>query len=191
MMKVIRFNLIHYSMREHYEKLKNAKLLIFDFDGVMSDGGIYINNQGDSFRKLDVKDGLGIKLLQSEGIKIAIISGSSSQTIDIRAKSLEINIIRTGIANKLMELKNIQKTLKIKKDETIYLGDDINDLCVKNDVSLFAVPSDAHDACKEKANFISQKLGGKGFIREMADNILISKGKNPFKPFLTRNDYGI
>ena len=79
----------------------------------------------------------------------------------------------------------------IKKEETMYLGDDINDLTVTNYVGIFAVPSDAHEACKKKAKFIGNKKGGKGFIREITDNLLLSKGIDPFKSFATNNDYNI
>ena len=176
---------------EYFSLLEKIKLVVIDCDGVMTDGGIYINNKGESFRRFDVKDGLGIKLLISKKIHIACISGSNSPILDIRAKSLGIEIIKKGVEDKLIELKKIQKQLKVDINETIFLGDDINDLIVFDAVSCFAVPSDAHEACKRKANLIGIKKGGEGFIREIIDSILLAKEKNPYEPLKTRNEFEI
>jgi len=183
--------LIYKNFRKVFSLMKKIKLVIVDCDGVMTDGGIYINKNGESFRRFDVKDGLGIKLLNSKKIHIACISGSNSSILEIRAKSLGIEIIKKGVSDKLIELKKIQKELNYGIDETIFLGDDINDLRVIEAVSIFAVPCDAHEACKKKANFIGKKKGGKGFIREIVDHIFVAKGINPYEPLITRNDFEI
>ena len=96
------------------KKLKYVKLVVLDFDGVFTDGGIYLNDKSQSFRRFDVKDGLGIKLLQKNDFKIAIISGSNSPIIDERAKALGIKIVRKGISCKLKTLNEIQGDLNIK-----------------------------------------------------------------------------
>ncbi len=85
-------------------------------------------------------------------------------------------------------MKDIQDDLNIKVEETIFLGDDINDLTVLPNVSLFIVPSDAHIGCKRKASYISKSKGGKGFIREIVDHLIISKNLDPYLPFETKND---
>lgn len=169
--------------------ISKTRLLVMDFDGVMTDGGIYLNENGDSFRRFDVKDGLGIKLLQKNLIHIAIISGSNSKTIRSRGKALGIKIIRVGISDKLSELQSIQEKLNITPLETLFLGDDINDLTVLDSVNAFIVPANAHEACKEKASLIANSRGGFGFIREVVDQILFSKGINPYMPFKTKNDF--
>ena len=175
-------------MKNLYEKLKYIKLVVLDFDGVFTDGGIYLDYKSQGFRRFDVKDGLGIKLLQKNGFIIAIISGSNSQIIDQRSKALGIKIVSKGISCKLKTLREIQDDLNIKVEETIFLGDDINDLTVLPNVSLFVVPCDAHIGCKRKASYISKSKGGKGFIREIVDNLLISKNSDPYLPFETKND---
>ena len=169
--------------------LKKIKLLVMDFDGVMTDGGIYLNENKDSFRRFDVKDGLGIKLLQKYLIHTAIISGSNSNIINSRCKSLGIEIVRVGISDKLAELKSIQKELNVLPLETLFLGDDINDLNVIDSVHSFIVPSNAHIACKKKASFIANSKGGNGFIREIIDLILFSKEIDPYIPFKTKNNF--
>ena len=178
-------------MKNLYKKLKCIKLVVLDFDGVFTDGGIYLDNESQGFRRFDVKDGLGIKMLISNQINVACISGSNSSILEIRAKSLGIEITRKGIEDKLIELKKIQKELKVNPDETIFLGDDINDLTVFKAANCFAVPINAHEACKKKANLIGTKKGGQGFVREVIDNILIAKDINPYKPLKTKNDFEI
>ena len=175
-------------MKNLYTKLKNIKLLVLDFDGVFTDGGIYLDSKSNGFRRFDVKDGLAIKLVQKININIAIISGSNSKIIDERAKSLGIKIVKKGISSKLKTLREIQENLKIKVEETLFLGDDINDLTVLPNISLFIVPSNAHIGCKRKASFISNFKGGKGFIRDVVDNLLISKNVDPYLPFETKNN---
>ena len=175
-------------MKNLYEKLKYIKLVVLDFDGVFTDGGIYLDYKSQGYRRFDVKDGLGIKLLQKNNFTIAIISGSNSQIIDQRAKALGIKIVRKGISCKLKTLKDIQEDLNINVEETLFLGDDINDLTVLPSTSLFIVPSDAHIGCKRKASYVSESTGGKGFIREIVDNLLISRDLDPYLPFETKND---
>ncbi len=178
-------------LSQYFSLLKKIKLVVFDCDGVMTDGGIYINNMGESFRRFDVKDGLAIKLLQSQDIFLACISGSNSKIIDIRFKSLGVEIIQKGVKDKSLELEKIKFTLGVNKEETMFLGDDINDLKILNNVGIFAVPSDAHEACKKKATLIGYKKGGKGFFREISDNLLLAKGLDPFKSFASKNDYDL
>lgn len=178
-------------LSQYFSLLKKIRLVVFDCDGVMTDGGIYINNIGESFRRFDVKDGLAIKLLQSNDIFLACISGSNSKIIEIRFKSLGIEIIKKGIKDKSLEIEKIKAALEVKKEETMFLGDDINDLKLLNNVGIFAVPSDAHEACKKKATLIGYKKGGRGFFREITDNLLLAKGLDPFKSFSSNNDFNL
>ena len=97
---------------------------------VFTDGGIYINNEGNHIRRFDVKDGLGIKLLQINSITTAIVSGSNSEVINQRGDALGIKIIKKSVTNKFEEVKNIQKETNLKPKQTLFLGDDINDLSV-------------------------------------------------------------
>ena len=96
-------------MQNSIKNLKNIDLVVMDFDGVLTDGGIYLSNNGDSFRRFDAKDGLAIKLLQKNFITTAIISGSKSKIINDRCGALGIKIIKKGIKNKLVAINEIQK----------------------------------------------------------------------------------
>ena len=170
-------------------KLRKIKLVLMDFDGVLTDGGIFLSNNEVSLRRFDVKDGLGLKLLQNELINIGCITGSNSDIVKKRCNHLNIKILETGIKDKLETLLKIKRKLSLKREEILFLGDDINDLTVIKHVQLFFAPSNAHKAVKLKANYVSSFKGGAGFIREIADIILISKGKNPYQEFKSRNEY--
>ena len=170
-------------------KLRAIKLVVLDFDGVFTDGGLYFGNENQNFRRFDVKDGIGIKLLQKASYEIAIMSGSNSVIIDKRASNLGINIVIKGVANKLKALSDLQTKLKISKKETLFLGDDINDLSVIKNVSLFIVPADAHRSCKKVASFIGKSKGGKGFIREIAEKLLLANREDPYKALITKNEF--
>ena len=171
------------------KKLKSIKLVAMDFDGVLTDGGIYLGNENLSFRKFNTKDGMGIKILQSLSIKLAIISGSNSMIINRRADNLGIKIIKKAVKNKGKALENIQNKYSINKEETLFLGDDVNDLSVIPKVKLFFTPLDGHISCKKKANFIGNSKGGNGFLREVIDKILIANNKNPYEEFSSRNEF--
>ena len=92
-------------------KLNKIKLIVMDFDGIFTDGSIYLREDSNGFRKFDVKDGMGIKLLQKISMKLAVISGSNSEIINLRAQQLGIEIIEKNVENKLLTLENIQKNL--------------------------------------------------------------------------------
>tara|TARA_Y100001968_G_C19289472_1_gene683426 strand:+ start:187 stop:717 length:531 start_codon:yes stop_codon:yes gene_type:complete len=165
----------------------DIKLIGIDLDGVLSDGNIYMDSNGKQFKKFNSKDGIGIKLLQNYGFKIALISGSINNVINERAISLDIDIVLKGVENKLYAIHQVQKKLDIKANETIFLGDDINDLLVLPSVRMFLSPSNAHIACLKKADWVGKCRGGEGFIREFTDLFLSGLNIDPFQPFETSN----
>ena len=153
-------------------KLKNVKLIAMDIDGVLTDGSIILNQSGENFRIFNVHDGLGIKLLLEENYKIAFISGGTSESSYQRALALGIEDCFFEVKNKKEILENIQSKYNLKKENTIYIGDDINDLVVKDIVSLLISPSNSTEITISKADLILKKEGGKGAIRELANRLL-------------------
>ncbi|WP_269606511.1 KdsC family phosphatase [Prochlorococcus marinus] len=168
--------------------VSDIKLIAMDFDGVLSDGGIYIDSKGNEMKRFDVKDGMGIKLLQANGFHIALISGSKSNTIHERANSLKIDIVLKGVENKLFAINKVQKELNIIPQQTIFLGDDVNDLLVLPAVKMFLTPANAHPACIKNAYWTGSLKGGEGFIREFTDLFLLALNINPLLPFETCNN---
>ena len=165
----------------------NLKLICMDIDGVLTDGAIYLDASGNEQKRFNVKDGMGIRLLQKYNFEIAWISGGSNKASYLRAQSLNIKYVLTNVKDKYKSLSELQKALNIKKDETVFLGDDINDLVVIPLIMALFVPSDAHESTKEKASWIGIKSGGNGFVREFVDNLLLAKGINPFLSLKTFN----
>ena len=161
----------------------DIKLIAIDVDGVLTDGSIYFDDLGNQIKRFDSKDGIGIRLLQTHGFEIALISGSKSNSIKERGLSLDINTIMIGVNDKHIAINNIQKELNIKASQTIFLGDDINDLTVLPSVRMFLSPNNAHPACLGKANWIGKCKGGEGFFREFTDLFLLSLNIDPYLAF--------
>lgn len=159
------------------EKISSIKLLVFDIDGVLTDGKIFIEENGNVSKSFNVKDGLATKLLLKEGIEVVFLSGSNSNSINLRAKQLGVKKCITGAKNKLKELINIQLEIGYDKDETAYVGDDLNDLMVKENVSLFMSPVDAFYEIKKRSDFILSSKGGEGVVSEIARMILQVNGR--------------
>lgn len=154
------------------KKLKDIKLVIFDLDGVMTDGFLYIDVNGFQTKRFNVKDGLGIRILQSCNLKVAIISGGKSGCAEQRAKDLDINLSFFEVKDKEKCVKKIQKILNIEKENTLYLGDDLNDLTVKNSVNLLISTNDASNSYKRRCDLILKSDGGKNAVRELSERIV-------------------
>ena len=172
-------------------KISSIKLLVFDIDGVLTDGKITIEENGNVSKSFNVKDGLAIKLLLKEGIEVCFLSGSDSNSIKLRAKQLGVRKCITGAKNKLKELKNLQLEIGYNKDNTAYVGDDLNDLVAKETVSLLMSPNDALSEMKNNSDLILFSKGGEGVVSEIARMILIVNGKiNYYKKsgWIERND---
>ena len=168
------FNEISWLIR--LSALKKIKLVVFEVDGVLTDGKLPIDNHGNTTKSFNVKDGVAIKLLQNEGIKTAFLSGGSKGSTNHRAESLNVDFCIVGVKNKMEALKNLQKQLGFSINQTAYLGDDLNDLPVFNYVKLFVTPFDAVTDLKKKAHVTLKKGGGEGATREFVERLLKAKG---------------
>lgn len=163
-------------LKKIYEKAIKIKLLLLDVDGVMTDGGLYFDDQGNETKKFNVKDGLGIRLLQKAGIKTGILSGRKSAIVDYRAKNLGINLVYHGYTHKFPIFMEILDKLGIEPFEVCFIGDDILDIPLLQTVGLGVAVHDAHDDAGLAADYITKKSGGNGAIREICDIILKAQG---------------
>ena len=154
------------------KKLAKIKLIVSDVDGVLTNGDIGYASGISGFKLFNVKDGLAVKLLKTNGIGLALISGGDSDATSLRAKSLYIDEWHTNIENKLITLKDIKNRLNISSDCTLYIGDDINDLEVIPEVALFVAPNDCNYKVARIADFKLRAKGGEGVLREICDIIL-------------------
>ena len=160
----------------NFSKLRSINLVVLDVDGVLTDGNLLIGPGGEIYKNFNVKDGLAIKLLQNYKIEVVFLSGGESKSTKERANHLGIKICLTNIKNKKLALKELQKILKTSKKNTLFLGDDINDLVVKPYVNILACTKDANKILKKYSNFHLKSLGGNGAVRELTEIILKSKG---------------
>mgnify|MGYP001204697948 CR=1 FL=1 len=154
------------------KKLKKIKLLIFDVDGVLTDGYLLYDHQGNQLKRFNVKDGLGIRYLQKAGIFISIISGGKEDVILNRAKDLNIKHIYSCVKNKKEKVEILKKQFEIKTENILYVGDDLNDLPVKGSVGLLIAPNDASKGFKKFCDGILKNNGGFGAVRELAERLL-------------------
>ncbi len=158
-------------------KLKKIKLLLLDVDGVLTDGSIIYNDNGDEIKVFNVKDGLGIRLLIEAGIKVCIVTGRKSDALKHRCKNLGIDHIFQGVRDKSSLLDLIFKQTGATSDETAFIGDDLLDLSIMNLVGTPIAVSDANDSVIKKALIVTTAKGGKGAVREISEAILRAKGQ--------------
>lgn len=155
------------------EKALSIKMLIMDVDGVLTDAGMYYSENGDELKKFSTYDGMAIHLLRNHNIKSAIITGENTRIVERRAAKLKIDHVYHGIKDKLPVALEICSKENISLNEVAYIGDDVNDLEVLQNVGLAACPANAMKAIKAIPGILQlHKSGGEGVVRELAEMIL-------------------
>ncbi len=160
------------------EKLKNIKLLVLDVDGTLTDGTVYYSSEGEAFKRFSIRDGMGIELLKKADIDIAIITTENSNIVNARASKLKINKVILGSRNKKKSLMELAEKYGYRLDEIAYIGDDVNDYYAMKQVGFAACPFDANPIIKEISDYISNKNGGDGAVRDVIEKILVSQNKS-------------
>lgn len=155
---------------------KNIRLLVCDVDGVLTQGDVYLDNTDLELKAFNIKDGLGIRLLQRSGIEIAIITGRQSSIVKRRMQELGITHIYQGQEDKIAAYNELLDKLDIDTTEVAYVGDDLPDLPLMKRAALGIAVSDAHSFVLQKADWVTKHNGGQGAVRDIADLILESKG---------------
>lgn len=158
------------------ERAQKVKLIIFDVDGVLTDGGIYHGANGELFKAFHCRDGFGITLAHSCGIKSAIITGRTSAMTVHRAAELKISAVMQGQMNKRDAYKKIKEQFNLSDEEICYVADDVIDLPVFVQVGFRAAVGDASSEVIERAHFVANNFGGHGAVREIIEFILKAKG---------------
>jgi len=161
----------------HRQQLRRMKLLVLDVDGVLTDGGLWYDSNGQLIKRFDVRDGLGIRLLQQAGLQIALLSGGQGGATEVRARQLGIQHCLVGIKDKVDSLQSLQRKLNISPAETVFVGDDLNDLAVRPVVALLLAPADACAPVRRGADLVLRRRGGHGAIRELTERILQARGR--------------
>lgn len=157
-------------------QLAQLQLLVLDVDGVLTDGGLWFNPDGQLQKRFDVRDGLGLKLLQKVGLHLAFLSGGRGGATEVRARQLGIEHCLVGIKDKPPALSALQEQLGVAQSRTAFLGDDLNDLAVRGHVGLLLAPRDACRPLRRQADAVLRHRGGHGAVRELAERILQARG---------------
>ncbi|ABA88527.1 N-acetylneuraminate cytidylyltransferase [Syntrophotalea carbinolica DSM 2380] len=157
---------------EQSGKLKKVKLFLTDVDGVLTDAGMYYGESGEELKKFNTRDGKGIELLRNHGIKTGIITSEATRIVLNRAKKLKMDYVFTGIKDKLSVFNKLLLETGIDASETAYIGDDINDLEVLAAAGLSASPGDGVASVKRVVDYVCDKRGGEGCVREFVEKIL-------------------
>lgn len=159
------------------ERLAAIKILALDVDGVLTDGSLYIGNEGELCKSFNAKDGLGISVALRNGLDIAIITGRKSAIIHRRAAELGITSLYEGVKDKHAVLTALSHARKLQAEQIAYMGDDLNDLPAFAAAGLALAPADAVAEVGEAADIVMLHAGGRGAVREAIEMILQAQGK--------------
>ncbi len=159
------------------EYLNQITTLIFDVDGVLTDGSIIVATNGDMYRKMHTKDGFALKTAVDKGFNVCIISGGNNEGVRLRLQGLGIKDIYLGAHHKTETMNAYLKEKSILRENVLYMGDDIPDLQVMKEIGLACCPQDAVQEIKRISNYVSHKKGGKGCVRDVIEQVLKVQNK--------------
>lgn len=159
------------------EKAKKIKCLICDIDGVLTDGRLYLDEMGKESKAFHVQDGMGLKLLMAADISVAVITTSANPLIDYRMKHLGIQHYFKGQVNKQAAFLMLQSRLNLESEAFAYVGDDLPDIWVLQQVGLSVAVANAVPAVKDCVAWQTERKGGEGAVREVCDLILNAQAK--------------
>jgi 3-deoxy-D-manno-octulosonate 8-phosphate phosphatase (KDO 8-P phosphatase) len=154
------------------ERASRVKLMIFDVDGVLTDGGLMFTAEGDTMKSFNSMDGHGLKLLRQAGVDTAIITGRKSGIVAVRAQELKVTHLYQGVEDKRTAFADLLKVTGIAADECGYMGDDWPDLAVMLKCVFAAAPANAHPDVIARAHWVAEARGGHGAVREACDTLL-------------------
>jgi 3-deoxy-D-manno-octulosonate 8-phosphate phosphatase (KDO 8-P phosphatase) len=163
-------------MKAIIEKAALIRLVVFDVDGVLTDGSLYLGDDGQEYKAFYSRDGLGMKLLQSTGVIIGVITARSSAVVTHRMQSLEVEHVFQGKLDKLSAFKQLCEQLHLEPQQVAYVGDDIIDLPVMLQAGLAIAVGDAHELVVKHAHWQTQAAGGRGAAREVCELIMQAQG---------------
>jgi len=171
------------------ERAARIKLLLMDCDGVLTDGRIWLFENGEEQKGFHTRDGLGIDLLHRAGLRSGIISGRTSKAVETRARTLGMSFVIQGHESKVQAFADVLAQAGVASAEVAYIGDDLNDIPLMIQSGLGVAVADAASEARERAHFVTTALGGFGAVREVIELILKSQGRwdDLIKTYLTTN----
>lgn len=157
--------------------MNDITTFIFDVDGVLTDGSVFVNNEGEMLRTMNIRDGYAMKAAVESGYNVCIISGGSNEGVRVRLRNLGIKNIHLGTPDKVETFDEYIDLHQIKQENILYMGDDIPDYQVMKLVGLPSCPQDACPEIKGISKYISHKNGGKGAVRDVIEQVMKVQGK--------------
>ena len=164
-------------MSNYKALLTEVDTFIFDYDGVMTDGKLILQHEGNPLRSANVKDGYALQLAVRLGYRVVIISGGISRSVENRFEALRIKDVFLGVSNKLEILNSYIAENHLDPQKMVYMGDDIPDYKVMQEVGVPCCPADASEEIKNISIYISDKKGGDGCVRDIIEQVLKVQGK--------------
>jgi 3-deoxy-D-manno-octulosonate 8-phosphate phosphatase (KDO 8-P phosphatase) len=165
-------------MAKSYKQIMNdITTFVFDVDGVLTDGSVFVSNEGEMLRTMNIRDGYALKSAIDCGYNVCIISGGSNEGVRIRLRNLGITDIHLGSPDKVVTFDEYTDIYNIKPEQVLYMGDDIPDYHVMKLVGLPTCPQDACPEIKAISKYISHKNGGKGAVRDVIEQVMKVQGK--------------
>jgi len=163
-------------MKDIQERAALIKLLIFDVDGVLTDGSLFLGDDGQEYKAFHSQDGHGIKMLQRHGVRCAVITGRTSKVVEHRMRNLGIDLIYQGQENKLDGFADLLERLGLDPEQVAYMGDDVVDLPVMRKVGLAIAVSNAHPWVIRHAHWQTPRAGGRGAARDACEMLMEAHG---------------
>ena len=170
-------------MRESHEQLleraRGIRALVLDVDGVLTDAGLYYSARGETIKRFSARDGFAVKLAQSEGIRVAVLSGRVAPPLRVRLRHLGIpaELVIEGSRNKAKDIGRLAGVLALPLDQIAFVGDDVPDLPALRLVGLAACPADASEEVRHRCHFVSEARGGNGAVREVVELLIKARGR--------------
>ncbi|MNK86934.1 3-deoxy-D-manno-octulosonate 8-phosphate phosphatase KdsC [compost metagenome] len=153
-----------------------VRLVIFDVDGVLTDGSLHMGADGEVYKTFSARDGVAFALLRAHGMFSAIISGKSSKALDYRGQELRIDRVVTGCLDKFKAYNELKRELGLEDEQVVFVGDDVIDLPVMRLVGSSYAPNDAHPLALQSATYVTRAFGGRGVAREVVEHVLLLGG---------------
>lgn len=157
-------------------RIQPIRLIAFDVDGILTDGGLYLSDSGEEFKRFNSLDGHGLKMLKASGVELAIITGRTSRCVELRAKNLGIQHLYQGVENKLAAMQQLLDTLKLDFNAAAFMGDDVVDLPVLRRTGLALSVPGAPQVVRDHVHYVTQRAAGDGAVREACELIMSAQG---------------
>ncbi|MBL6955513.1 MAG: HAD-IIIA family hydrolase [Chlorobium phaeobacteroides] len=167
--------MIELSHEELVRRVKHIRLVLSDNDGVLTDNGVYYSERGEVMKRYSIRDGMGVERLEAAGIATGVMTGEISANLRARSEKLKIRYLYLGVKDKRARLHDVLSENRLELHEVAYIGDDINDVSIMEEIArkgITACPGDAMDFVRPLVHYICKAEGGRGAFREFAEWIL-------------------